>query len=308
MSYSKRMQKNNLYSIYFAPRGQSRMVEAGMQIAQLYLSPFDNIIGIIGDAGSGKSMLIKGMLPGLDLTNDDCGVKIRPLPLLGIKDPSFCSPHTYHIDIRFEAAFTQLYELADAILEVAKQKKRVVVEHFEMIYPLLKRNADLLIGVGEEIIITRPNLFGPEPKNIAEIVYGSINYRRMAHSAEDLCVHCMGLDTKEERSDVKHGFVLEFDEKPDFSIENLEADVKKMIAEDIPISLYDEDHIAIGDYIMPCQGPRIHVKSTGDIKDFFLVPKFVYDVKSETYLLIGQVGTKDKDIIKNLNKIQLSEQ
>ncbi|MGL4607274.1 MAG: alanine-tRNA synthetase second additional domain-containing protein [Eubacteriaceae bacterium] len=307
MSYSQKMQKNNLYSIYFAPRGQSRMVELGMQIAQQYMSPFDNIIGIIGDAGSGKSMLIKGMLPGLDLTNDDGGMKIRPLPLLGVKEPSFSSPHTYHVDIRFEAAFTPLFELADAILEVAKQKKRVVVEHFEMIYPLLKRNADLLIGVGEEIIITRPTIFGPEPKNIADIVYGSIQYRRMAHSAEDLCVHCMGLDAKEERSDVQHGFVLQFDEKPDFSIEELEEKVKKMIEENVPISLVDEGHIAIGDYTMPCQGPRIHVKSTGEIEGFSLVKQFVYDETAGCYMLIGQVGNKNKEVIKNLNKIKIAE-
>ena len=82
MSYSKRMQENNLYSVYLAPRGRVRMVDLGMQIAQQYLSPFDHIIGVIGDAGSGKSMLIRGMFPGLDLTNDDGGVNIRPLPLL----------------------------------------------------------------------------------------------------------------------------------------------------------------------------------------------------------------------------------
>lgn len=85
MSGSKRMQENNLYGVYLAPRGRVRMVDLGMQIAQQYLSPFDHIIGVIGDAGSGKSMLIKGMFPCLDLTNDDGGVNVRPLPLLEIK-------------------------------------------------------------------------------------------------------------------------------------------------------------------------------------------------------------------------------
>lgn len=78
MSYSKRMQENNLYSVYLAPRGRVRMVDLGMQIAQQYLSPFDHIIGVIGDAGSGKSMLIRGMFPGLDLTNDDGGGEYPP--------------------------------------------------------------------------------------------------------------------------------------------------------------------------------------------------------------------------------------
>ena len=82
MAYSKQMQDGNLYSYYFAPRGNRRMADLGMQLSQMYLSPFDHIIGIIGDAGAGKSLLIKGMFPGVDLTNDDEGVNIRPLPLL----------------------------------------------------------------------------------------------------------------------------------------------------------------------------------------------------------------------------------
>ena len=77
---------SHLYSIYFAPRGSVRMAELGMQIAQQYLRPTDKLIGIIGDAGSGKSMLIKGMFPGLELTNDDEGVNVRPLPILEMLD------------------------------------------------------------------------------------------------------------------------------------------------------------------------------------------------------------------------------
>ena len=82
--------------------------------------PFDQIIGIIGEAGSGKSVLIKGMFPGLELTNDDDGVYVRPLPLLDQDDErSFFQPHTYHVDIRFENGFTQMSVLADAIAEKA---------------------------------------------------------------------------------------------------------------------------------------------------------------------------------------------
>lgn len=76
------IQSSHIYSTYFAPRGRSRIYTLGMQIAQLYLSPFDQIIGFIGEAGSGKSVLIKGMFPGIELTNDDDGVNVRPLPLL----------------------------------------------------------------------------------------------------------------------------------------------------------------------------------------------------------------------------------
>lgn len=144
------------------------MADLGMQLSQMYLSPFDHIIGIIGDAGAGKSLLIKGMFPGIDLTNDDEGVNIRPLPLLheDLTDPF--SPHTYHLDIRFESAFTQMHVLADTILDAANHGKQVIVEHFDLIYPMLHRNADLLVGIGEEIIITRPNMFGPLPGEYCE--------------------------------------------------------------------------------------------------------------------------------------------
>ena len=86
---------NHLYSIFFAPRGNVRMLRLGMDIAQQYLSPFDLLIGIIGEAGSGKSMLVKGMFPGLELCNDDSGVNVRPLPLLSVdEDEGFYAPHT----------------------------------------------------------------------------------------------------------------------------------------------------------------------------------------------------------------------
>lgn len=99
------IQSSHIYSTYFAPRGRSRIYTLGMQIAQLYLSPFDQIIGFIGEAGSGKSVLIKGMFPGIELTNDDDGVNVRPLPLLEQEyETGFFTPHTYHLDIRFETA------------------------------------------------------------------------------------------------------------------------------------------------------------------------------------------------------------
>ena len=34
MPYSARMQQSHLYSVYFAPRGLTRMADLGMQIAQ----------------------------------------------------------------------------------------------------------------------------------------------------------------------------------------------------------------------------------------------------------------------------------
>ncbi|MBQ7566891.1 MAG: alanine-tRNA synthetase second additional domain-containing protein [Oscillospiraceae bacterium] len=290
------LQNNHLCSIYFAPRGRDRLYSLGMQIAQQYLTPFDKLIGVIGEAGSGKSVLTKAMFPGLELTNDDNGVNIRPLPLLDqdAVQRGFYSPHTYHVDIRFEMGFTQPFELADAILQTVRKGKRVVVEHFDLIYPfLMGTNAQLLIGIGEEVIVTRPTIFGPDPQELAAIVHKSVAYRKMAHTAEDLCEFYMpeGLMDVCHHGDVRHGFVMAFDHvKPDLDLAELEKKVSDAIARNVTIDFVDETHITIDGQLHDCTGPRTHVHTTGEIKNFRLEHEFRYDHLSDQYLLIGHVG------------------
>ena len=302
-------QKAHILSSYFAPRGYSRMYSLGMQLAQLYLSPFDKLIGVIGEAGSGKSALIRGMFPGLELTNDDDGVYVRPLPLLdqGGGGFKFFSPHTYHVDIRFENGFTQMSVLADAIKEALENGKRVVVEHFDLVYPYLGFNANLLIGAGEQILIARPMLFGPEPDEIKETVYASLPYRLMAHTAEDLCEACMPPEdlARCTHDDVKHGFVIAFpNHKPNFEIADLENKVNEMIAANLPVTYYDNNHVSIGDMIHLCTGPRIHVSKTGMIKNFKLLNHFIYDELNKRYLLIGCVGDEAEQNLSKLDEHQ----
>ena len=265
----------------------------------------DRLIGVIGEPGSGKSMLIRGMFPGLELTNDDEGLNIRPLPIMDLDEGSFFSPHTYHIDIRFESAFYQMYELVNAINKAIEYGRRVIVEHFELIYPLMNKNADLLIGVGGEIIVTRPTIFGPEPGDIAKRVFHSINIRKMAHSAEDLVEHFLPEDISFncEHGDVLNGFLILFHSKPNLDIKILEEEVNKMIEKDIPIQYYDEKHVKIGEYIHPCSGPRIHVESTAKIENFKLLPEFYYDSTKKVYMLVGLVGDSMDQSYKDLNKI-----
>ncbi len=301
----KKLQERHIISRYFAPRGESRMYNLGMQVAQQYLSPFDKLIGIIGDAGSGKSSLIRGMFPGLELTNDDHGVYIRPLPLLE-QDVGFSmfSPHTYHVDIRFENGFTQMSELAESIYHALSHGRRVVVEHFDLVYPLLGFNADLLIGVGEEVVITRPNVFGPEPSEIKEMVYASLPYRLMSHTAEDLCEFCLPPEefARCDHDDVKHGFVISFpDHPPMIDLQDLERKMKELIAQDLPITYKDEGHVNIGPYVHPCTGPRIHVSRTGQLKDVHLLYRFIHDRVNNKYLLVGVVGQENLDIIRKLD-------
>ena len=304
-------QESHILSSYFAPRGHNRMYTLGMQLAQLYLSPFDKLIGIIGEAGSGKSALIRGMFPGLELTNDDNGVYVRPLPLLEQDSGfSFFTPHTYHLDIRFENGFTQMSVLADAIIEALHNGKRVIVEHFDLIYPLLGFNANLLIGVGEQVLISRPTIFGPEPQEIRDSVYKSLGYRLMAHTAEDLCEFCMP-EAEMARcghDDVRHGFVITFpDHEPDFDIKELEQKVNTLIQEDLPVTYLDNNHISIGDQSHFCTGPRIHVRRTGDIQNFHLLHHFIYDRFAKQYLLVGSVGDGAEDNLAKLDAQQAKQ-
>ena len=297
---------NHILSSYYAPRGHQRMYALGMQIAQMYLNPTDKLIGIIGEAGSGKSALIRGMFPGLELTNDDNGVYVRPLPILEQNHGfAFFSPHTYHLDVRFENGFTQMTELADAISEALHNGKRVVVEHFDLIYPILGANANLLIGVGEQVLIARPNLFGPEPEEIRDVVYKSLRYRLMAHTAEDICEMCMSEFDKNRcgHDDVKHGFALYFPEtKPEADLKELEQKVLDIIKQDLPVTYVDEQHIRVGDKIHMCHGPRIHVAHTGLIENFKLMHHYIYDRFKRRYVLAGCVGEHSDQLLKKLDK------
>ncbi len=299
-----------MYAVYFAPRGKMRLLNLGHEIAQRHLSPLDKLIGLIGDAGAGKSLLIKGMFPGLELSNDDEGINTRPLPLLKNLDRGFLSSHTYHIDIRFEMAFTQMYVLVDAVKKAIDQNKRVIIEHFDLIYPYLGINAEILIGIGEEVIVTRPNLFGPLPEDITKIVFKSIRYRKMVHTAEDLTSMVLereyNMGHAQMHSDVKHGYVLEFADKPELDITEVEGKVKELIDLGLDVSFMDETHIRIGDEEpFHCTGPRIHVRNTAEIENFQLVPEFKYNPITKVYALVGLVGSERAVDINDLNTLSL---
>ncbi len=294
-----------LYSVYFAPRGYARMIQIGHYIAQRHLFATDKLIGIIGDAGSGKSLLIRGMFPGLELTNDDNGVNVRPLPILDIDATGFYQAHTYHMDVRFESAFLPMPKLADAVLRALEQGKRVIIEHFELIYPLLNFNAALLIGIGDEIIVSRPTVFGPEPDDIAQTVFASIKYRRMAHTAEDLTEHVlMNMNVgKYTHGDVRRGFFLRFDRAVNLDIPRIQEEVTAMIAQDLPITYKDQQHIYIGSLLHRCTGPRMHVNSTGKVEHFRFLNDLQYDALNESFMLVGLVGESFKGKDRDLNQI-----
>ncbi len=297
-----------IYSAYYAPRGRQRLYMLAGELSSRYLYPNDLLIGIIGSEGSGKSTLIKGLFPGLELTNDDDGVNLRPTPVYDFQEDDFFASHTFHLDIRYELAFKQKFEIIEAVKRVLNAGRRVVIEHFDLIYDALGFNAHILFGIGEEVIVARPGVFGPTPSAIKEVVDKTIKYRLMAHSAEDLTTFILSEDYNYQQqvfhSDVKHGFVIKFSQDPGINIPELEKKVKAVIAANVPIGPAGERKIKIGDKAMFCTGTRTHVKSTGQIEDFHLLKKMIYDPLNKVYLLVGMVGKRETVGIENLGYLQ----
>ncbi|WP_329905609.1 alanine-tRNA synthetase second additional domain-containing protein [Porphyromonas pogonae] len=296
------LQEYSVSAQYFAPRGKDRLIFLGEQIAQKHLMYSDRLIGIVGDAGSGKSSLIKGMFPGLELSNDDD--VINPRKIMQARDfitDGIGDAYTYHLDIRFQMAFTQMSEIVDYVREILNQGRRAVIEHFNLIYPYLGENADIIIGIGEEIIVTRPSVFGPSPSCIYDIVHTSLKYRKMSHTAEELTALALisecGITLNQfYSSDIRYGFVLRFYENVDIDFEKVSNKVKELIKADLDVSYVDEKHIRIGDITVKCTGPRLHMTSTGQIEDFELINRLVPDPKSNSYCLVGLIGNNNTDI------------
>ena len=141
------------------------------------------------------------------------------------------------------------------------------------------------------MVVTIPT-FRALPAEIAEEAYESLVYRKMAHSAEDLTgivLEQMGIEPPTFHSDVRRGFVVDY--PPTRSgLGGGGARVLEYIQQDLPISVYNENAILIGQEKLKCSGPRIHMASTGEIVNFRLDKNFHYSPISKTFLLAGRVG------------------
>ncbi len=304
------IQEYSMYSLYFAPRGKERLLYLGEQISHRHMKFDDKLIGIIGDAGSGKSSLIQGMFPGLELTNNDDTLDTHKIMQVRDFGRDFSCATTFHIDMRFQMAFTQMHEIIDFVNGALEHGRRVVVEHFNLLFPALKIPADVMIGIGEEILVVRPNVFGPLPENIYTVVHTSLQYRKMAHTAEDVTIQLLegefGVDRKHFfSSDIKNGFLLRFTEAVDVDLDKLAGRVSQRLAEHLPVRYHDENHIMIGDSLMYCTGPRLHVRNTSEVTDFNLLPEFIRDEKTDTYCLVGILRHAEKDAAK-LNSFEFT--
>lgn len=291
------IQEYSIYSLYFAPRGKERLLFLGDQIVHRHIQFSDKLIGIIGDAGSGKSSLIHGMFPGLELTNNDDTLDARKIMQVRDLEKDFSKATTYHLDMRFQTAFTQMHEIVDFVNAALQHRRRVIVEHFNLLYPALQRTADLMIGIGEEIIVLRPSVFGPSPQNVYDVVHTSLQFRKMAHTVEDITIHLLETEFGVDHSlffssDIRNGFLLRFTRQVSLDFAALAKRIDERLAENLPVRYHDENHILIGDLVVQCSGPRLHVRNTSEIKVFRLLQRFIYDEKTDTYCLVGMLRNK----------------
>ena len=250
------------------------------------------------------------MFPGLELSNHDHGMS--PGKIMQIRDPisSMEEAATFHMDMRFQTAFTQMHEIVTFVRTALVKRRRLIIEHFDLLYPYLDMNAEILVGIGEEIIIARPTVFGPTPKDIYDVVYPSAKYRKMAHTAEDITMLVImkeyGMPRNWETTDVRKGFVMSFANNPNVSpaeLTALENRVKEIIAADLPVSYLNEEYIKIGEDNIKCAGPRIHVRSTGEVENFRLMKEIFHDTMRGEYLLVGLVGGQGSEFnLNDLNK------
>lgn len=295
-------------SQYHAPRGKKRLYMLASELSQRYLSPMDLLVGVIGAEGTGKSTLIRGLFPGLELTNDDDGVNNSPAPLFQDLNGNYFAGHTFHIDVRFELAFRQKYQIVDAINHAMTHHKRVIVEHFDLIYEALGYNAQVIFALGEDLKIFRPTVFGPSPLEIKKEVDENHKYRLMAHTAEDITCsilrHEYDYEPPELHSDIKHGFVIGFPEKPKIKIKDVEKRVKDIITRDIPVTQAEGNYIEVDEHQIFCTSKRNHVKSTGEIIRFRLVKEYHYDPITKEYLLVGLIGRENIRCFHNLPPVE----
>ena len=103
-------------------------------------------------------------------------------------------------------------------------------------------------------------------------------------------------------TDLRHGFAITFpDTPPNIDIPELERKVNEVIAQDLPVTYVDDNHISIGDCVQICDGPRVHVHRTGKIENFRLLNHLIYDRFKHRYLLVGCVGEKSDELLQKLD-------
>jgi len=111
-----------------------------------------------------------------------------------------------------------------------------------------------------------------------------------------------GCPYQAHHSDVKHGFVISFKDRPEVDLAELEAKAKGIIQQNVIIQQAGEDGITVGEHALPCTGTRTHVKRSGEIENFRLVRELAYHPISKEHMLIGIVDSQQAAGYEDLTK------
>ena len=197
-------------------------------------------------------------------------------------------------------AFHQVHQILEAIRTVIAANRRVVVEHFDLIYRQLGFNAQILFGIGEEVRVYRPTIFGPSPLSVKRVAEENLKYRLMAHSAEDIVGRILRDDYRfspdQLHSEVHHGFVIGFDAPPNIDLDEVERKARAVIESDVEIAPGEGDHVLFDGQPFYCTGKRCHVKRSSHIENFRMLKEYKFDPVSRKYLMVGIVGHEQEPI------------
>jgi hypothetical protein len=149
-------------------------------------------------------------------------------------------------------------------------------------------------------LVVRPTVFGPIPQDVYDFMHTSLKYRKMAHTVEDVTIQLLVNEFGVNHdlffsSDIKNGFLLRFVRPVELDFDKLAERVGQRLAENLPVRYQDETHITIGDSVMYCTGPRLHLSNTEEVGDFTLIRKFIRDEKTDTYCLVGMLRQQEEE-------------
>ncbi|UMZ72826.1 hypothetical protein [Natranaerofaba carboxydovora] len=152
------IEKQRIIATYDKPDSEKELSIIAKEIVSNFVCENDKLIGFTGDPKIGKSIMVEAMFPEVSLVNDDENINIRPFPLIEDYKRDNFRQETYHMDVMFEAAFNSKHKLGQAAKSALKANKRIIIEHFDKIYHVIKINAHLNISMGEKIKVIRSKI------------------------------------------------------------------------------------------------------------------------------------------------------
>ena len=169
------------------------------------------------------------------------------------------------------------------------------MEHFDLLYPTLKMNAHVLVGIGQEVIIARRAFSAPSGRDQA-VVFKSL-HPEDGPSAEDVpSISLKGWAYRRRKGTAMSAAALSSITAS--GLAELALAERAGQGDDRPGSTINpagNRKITIGEMSLHCTGPR-HVRSTGEIKNFRLGKEYLRDPLTGIYSIVGKVGNEPAHI------------